>query len=216
MSDEALESGGLQIVESILADADAQASRIIESAESAAADARKQAQMEGERGRDEVLEATRERCAKLRTQELATARIEARRLLVAARESVAERVLAQIEKKLEAVRRSPEMCAKSLRNLAAEAAAAIALPEVVVRIYKDDAAFLSDAFPGEVAADPRAAAAGVSRVILQLDSHDSGGGCIAQSTDGRIVYDNTYKTRMQRKRRELRAMIVEDVINSHG
>ncbi|MGI6460235.1 MAG: V-type ATP synthase subunit E [Candidatus Hydrogenedentales bacterium] len=216
MNGDALDSGGLQIVESILADADAQASRIIESAESAAAEAREQARIDSERRRDELLKATRERCVKLRTQELATARIEARRLLVAARESVAERVLARIENELEAVRRSPEKCAQSLQNLAAEAAAAIALPEVIVRIYKEDAAFLNDTFPGAVASDPRAAAAGVSRVILQLDSQDSGGGCIAQSTDGRIVYDNTYRTRMQRKRRELRAMIAEDVKNSHG
>ena len=55
-----------------------------------------------------------------------------------------------------------------------------------------------------------------ARVTLQLDARDWGGGCIAQSPDGRVVYDNTYRTRMQRKRRELRAMIVRDVMDSHG
>mgnify|MGYP000847710577 FL=1 len=216
MSGDALDAGGLQIVESILSDADAQASRIIDSAENAAQAAREKARIEGERGRDESLVKARERCAKLRAQELATARIEAKRLLLAAREDVAERVLGQIEERLEAMRRSPETYARSLRNLAVEAVAAIGRPEVVLRISQTDAALVSGAFASQVASDGRAAAAGVSSVTLQLDARDWGGGCIAQSPDGRVVYDNTYRTRMQRKRRELRAMIVRDVMDSHG
>ncbi len=216
MSGDALDSGGLQIIESILSDADAQASRIIESAENAARAAREKARIEGERGRDESLAKARERCAKLYAQELATARIEAKRLLLAAREDVAERVLGQLEERLDAVRRSPETYARSLRNLAVEAVAAIGQPEVVVRISPADAALVGDSFASEVASDSRAAAAGVSSVTLQLEACDLGGGCIAQSPDGRVVYDNTYRTRMQRKRRELRAMIVRDVMNSHG
>mgnify|MGYP000864743278 CR=1 FL=1 len=216
MSGDALDAGGLQIVESILSDADAQASRIIDSAENAAQAAREKARIEGERGRDESLVKARERCAKLRAQELATARIEAKRLLLAAREDVAERVLGQIEERLEAVRRSPETYARSLRNLAVEAVAAIGRPEVVLRISQTDAALVSGAFASQVASDGRAAAAGVTSVTLQLDARDWGGGCIAQSPDGRVVYDNTYRTRMQRKRRELRAMIVRDVMDSHG
>lgn len=216
MSGDALDAGGLQIVESILSDADAQASRIIDSAENAARAAREKARIEGERGRDESLVKARERCAKLRAQELATARIEAKRLLLAAREDVAERVLGQIEERLEAVRRSPETYARSLRNLAVEAVAAIGRPEVVLRISQTDAVLVGGAFASQVASDGRAAAAGVTRVTLQLDARDWGGGCIAQSPDGRVVYDNTYRTRMQRKRRELRAMIVRDVMDSHG
>jgi len=216
MSEDALEAGGLQIIESILSEADTRASRILESAENAANAVRDNARKDGERARDEVSAKTRERCERTRTQELATARIEAKRLLLAARENVAEHVLKQVKAKLEAIRSSPDAYAQSLWNLAAEAVAAIGLPEVVLRISKTDAGFLGDSFAGLLAADSRVSAAGVSKVGLQLEEYDLGGGCTAQSPDGRVVYDNTYRTRMQRKRRELRAMIVRDAMTGHG
>ncbi len=216
MSGDALDSGGRQIIESILSDADAQALRLVENAESTASALRAKARKEGERTRDALLARATEQCGRIRAQGLATARIEAKRLLLAAREDLAGRFLEQIEEKLAATVRSSETYSQSLWNLAAEAVAAIGLPEVVLRISQADAGILGDGFAGRLVADGAVRAAGVSRIAPQFDENALGGGCIAQSPDGRIVFDNTYSKRMQRKRRELRAMIVRDVMNGHG
>ena len=131
MSGDALDSGGRQIIESILSDADAQARRLVENAESTASALRAKARKEGGRARDALLAKTTEQCGRIRAQGLATARIEAKRLLLAAREDLAGRFLEQIEEKLAATVRSSEAYSQSLWNLAAEAVTAIGLPIVL-------------------------------------------------------------------------------------
>ncbi len=199
----------------LLADAEEQAKRIIENAErSAAAEERKTHKEIEEIERDSRADLDA-RIEKIHMREVSTAKIESRRILLDAREQAVARMFADIEQGLARLREDPGTYRRSLRKLAAEAAAAIGGDEVVLKFSERDRGLVDDAFLRDLEALLGDAGAGV-KFRVEFTDDDGGGGCTAASPDGRVVYDNTLRRRLERMRPEIRAMIVAELAGDEG
>jgi len=148
----------------------------------------------------------------LKSKEIASAQIESKRLLLKAREQAISGILEVIGQGLDRVREDPSRYRKALRKLAAEAVTALDLPEVVLRLAPEDAAIAEGGFTGEVAGDVKTVSGKDVEIKIETDAGLSSGGCIAASVDGRIIFDNTFRRRLERMRPELRSLIAREVL----
>ena len=201
------------ITEKILADAQAQARKLVDNAgRSAEAESRK-TEREIAKIEEDIRAGWDAKVEKLRMREVSTARVEARRIILNAREEAVKRVFAEIGQGLEHLRTDPGRYRESLRNLAAEALTAIGGGEAVLRICERDSAVAGEAFAQDLGTYLGRTGEG-PRFRIEYEGRDNGGGCIASSPDGRIVFDNTFGRRLERLRSELRALIIEGLAES--
>jgi vacuolar-type H+-ATPase subunit E/Vma4 len=202
------------MVEKILADAQSEADRAIKNAGRSVEAERRKSEAEAEKARQEILERVRRKVEKLKSKETASAQIESKRLLLKAREQAISGILDRIGRELQAVREDRSRYTRALSRLATEAVAAVDLPQVVLRLAPQDAALLEESFAREVTADVKALAGKDIEIRVETGTEDglASGGCIAASEDGRIIFDNTFKRRLERMRPELRSMIVKEVL----
>ena len=198
------------IIEQITGDAEAQARKLIGNAKLSATAEEKKTGREIERFEADLRAGWEARVEKIQTREVSTARIESRRMLLNARERAVAGVFDEIKAGLGHLRENPGRYRESLGNLAVEAVAAVGGDEAVLRISERDRGFADDAFAHDVRERLKTAADGTS-FRVEFDSADIGGGCMATSADGRIVFDNTYGRRLERLRPEIRAMIVGEL-----
>jgi vacuolar-type H+-ATPase subunit E/Vma4 len=198
------------IIEQITGDAEAQARKLIGNAEMSVTAEAKKTEREIAGFEEDLRAGWEARVEKIQTREVSTARIESRRLLLKARELAVAGVFDEIKAGLGHLRENPGRYRESLGNLAVEAVEAVGGDEAVLRISERDRGFADDAFAQDVRERLGTAAGGPS-FRVEFDSGDNGGGCKATSADGRIVFDNTYGRRLERLRREIRAMIVGEL-----
>jgi vacuolar-type H+-ATPase subunit E/Vma4 len=142
--------------------------------------------------------------AKLRERAIAAGvRHELQRRWLVLREEGLERLFAEVLPRLES---GADIAGeRSLRQLLQEALEALGPRAVNVRLNPAAAAFLSAAAIAEVAAlawGQAGAAVSVNRVV----DASLRPGLRVESTDGRLVFDNTYALRLERLRRPLRSL----------
>lgn len=202
------------ITEKILADARAQAERLIENADRAASLERQKTDREIVKIEEDTRAGWVTKVEKLRMREVSIARIEARRVLLNARERAVTKMFEEIERGLDHLRENPSRYREGLRNLAVEALAAVGGEEVVLRFGERDRGLVDDAFVSMVSGGVERTDKGI-RFRVEFGRDVTGGGCIATSADGRIVFDNTFGRRLGRLRPELRAMIVGGMAKDH-
>ncbi len=197
------------IVEKILEDAQKQAKRILDGAERTAESQRKKADSEASKIREQTLDQAKVKAEMLRAKEIATARLEAKRILLDAREGIIRKAFAAIERELARLRKANEY-RETLLRLALEAIAAVGGKQVKLVVSKEDEALVDEGFMTEL---EQRIAGGSSRAGVEIDlevaQNLEDGGCIATSPDGRIVFDNTLKRRFERMKPTLRAMLIE-------
>jgi V/A-type H+-transporting ATPase subunit E len=203
------------IIEQIIGDAEAQAGKLIENARLSVTAEEKKTERELAKFEEDVRSGWEARVEKIRMREVSTARIESRRILLNAREEAVVRVFGDIKAGLGHLREDPGRYRESLRSLAVEAVAAVGGEEAVLRVSERDRGFADDAFIEDVRGRVNTLAAGTG-FRVEFDSGDNGGGCIATSADGRIVFDDTYGRRLDRLRPEIRAMIVGELDRDNG
>ena len=196
------------IVDEIIGDARKQAQRLVDNAKMGVTAEEKKAEREVAKFEEDLRAGWDDRVEKIRTREVSTARIEARRLLLNARERAVVRVFEEIISGLGFMREDPGRYRDSLTRLAAEAVSAVGDEGIVLRLSERDRGLADEAFVQAVS-DGVAADAGGLR--LEFDAADTGGGCFATSADGRVVFDNTFPRRLERMRSELRALIVAEL-----
>jgi vacuolar-type H+-ATPase subunit E/Vma4 len=202
------------MVEKILGDARSEADRAIKNAGRSVEAERRKAEAEAEKVRQEILERVQRKVDRLKAKETASAQIESKRMLLKAREQAISGILETVAQELEKVREDHSRYRKVLRKLAAEAVAAVDLPEVVLRLTPEDAALVKEGFAGEVTADVKAMVGKGIEIKVETETEEglASGGCIAASGDGRIIFDNTFNRRLERMRPELRSLIVREVL----
>jgi vacuolar-type H+-ATPase subunit E/Vma4 len=200
------------MVEKIIGDARSEADRAIKNAERSVEAERRKAQNRAEAARQEILESVQRKADRLRSKEIASAQIESKRLLLKAREQAIAGVLEIIEQGVVELREDPSRYRKALRKLAAEAVTAVDLPEVLLRVAPEDAALTEGGFIAEVAGDVKTLSGRDVQIRIEIDSDLPSGGCIAASGDGRIIYDNTFRRRLERMKPGLRSLIVREVL----
>jgi len=212
MSEETVTRPEIEIVESILAEAEAQAQRAIETARSIVDAEDEKARKDALEVQKGILATANEKMRKLRSREIATANVEAQRILLRAREEAVWGVVAQIEAGLRAVRENAEQYGRSLANLAVEAVLALGEVEVRLKLSSADQVLSDSAFLDAVKAGVRARSGREPMVHLEFDQVDLGGGCVAMFLDGRVVFENTFPRRLARMKRELRTSIVKEIM----
>jgi V/A-type H+-transporting ATPase subunit E len=203
------------ITDKIIADAREQAGKLIRNAGRGAAAEEKKTEREIEKIEQDVRAGWEARVEKIRMREVSTARIESRRILLNAREEAVARMFTEIEEGLSRLREDRERYRESLLNLAAEAVTAIGGGGVVLKFGEGDRGVADEAFLGEIRSRVEGAAPGTD-FRAEFTDGDPGGGCIATSPDGRIVFDNTLLWRLERMRPAIRAKIVEELAKNNA
>ncbi len=175
----------------LVADAQREAKAKVEQARARAAEMRQQ-----------TLARAQREIASLRQASLATARLEAQRLLLQRREEIIDQVLERAREELRRVRQSPQYDA-ILRDLIVDAVEQLNQPEqVFLRVAPEDAPRISDQLLQELTARWN------GRVRLSLgEPIDIEGGVVLETEEGRQRYDNSLLARLARERTRLRAQI---------
>jgi len=200
------------MVERILGDARSEADRAIKNAERSAEAERRKAEAEAGKAREEILERIRRKAEALKSKEIATANIEAKRMLLKAREQAIAGVLGKIAERLAEVRKDVPEYRKALRSLAVEAVTAVDLPVVTLRVAPEDVAIADGGFIEQVTADVKASTGKDVKISIEKDAELASGGCVAASEDGRIIFDNTFRRRLERIKPEFRSLIAREVL----
>jgi vacuolar-type H+-ATPase subunit E/Vma4 len=204
------------IIDKIMSDGRDRAARVLDGAVRTADGEKAKARAEAEKIRTEILDRARRKAATLRSKEVAGAHIEAKRILLRAREKAISKVFDAIAHELEEIHKDCPRYRSGLVNLAAEAVRAIEKADVTVALGKDDEDLAGDGLGPEIAG--RLETLGVPGVNIEIavDPSFGGGGCVARSKDSRIIFDNTFKRRLERMKPSLRSTIVSEVLKSDG
>ena len=196
------------MVESIRADADAQIRAMIDSANAAAHEEKIQIEKEVQDAREEILARARDKAKKLREREISLANVEARRMVLAAREQSVNKVCDRIHAALNIIRAENTIYRRSLSALIREAAAAVGDSRLRITVSEHDRGVAEAVLTGSPKCN------GEDIDLTFVGQHD-GGGCVGQSHDGRIVFDNTYARRLVLAMRDLRAKIIQEITKHH-
>ena len=120
-----------------------------------------------------------------------------------------------IERELDNVREKPTEYRAALLNLTVEAAVAVGTHKVAISYTDNDLKLADRKFAEDAVAAVSEILKTDIKVEVRADPALSGGGCVATSEDGRIVFDNTFKRRLERMKPALRSVIVREVLKAN-
>jgi vacuolar-type H+-ATPase subunit E/Vma4 len=201
-----------EIIDKILSDGEAQAKRVVDNARRSEQSENRKAEAEAKKIRDQILAQADAKARTVKSKEIASAHIQAKRVSLRAREEAIAKVFDAIGQEVAKLRDNPQSYRDALLNLAAEAVSAVGAAEVRLKVGSGDAAIVDEAFLAEVGKRTEGGLQHPVNIRLEPDQGLEGGGCIALSTDGRIIFDNTFRRRLERMKPELRTVIVKEVL----
>lgn len=188
----------------ILTEARDEAEQIKAEAREKAEAIRRRAQEQAEHERKAILDRAREDAERLRGQAVATAQLKSRSLQLENREQLLDRVFKSVREKLAEIQKRPdyeEIAALLLR----EALVQLRVKKAQVRADKTTQAILEkkvlDDLSGEL--NGEFTSAGVL---------EEGTGIVVDAADGKLHYDNTLETRLERLEGTLRASVYKMLI----
>jgi vacuolar-type H+-ATPase subunit E/Vma4 len=188
----------------ILAEARDEAEQIQTEAKEKADAIRKRGQAQAEQERRAILERAREDAERLRGQAVATAQLKARSLQLTNREQLLDRVFKTVRERLPEVQKRADY----------EEIAAQLLREALVQLRVNKAQVRADKTTGHILKK-----GGLRDLSKELNGQfdgaeelEEGIGVIVDAADGRLHYDNTLETRLQRLEGTLRAAVYKILI----
>jgi vacuolar-type H+-ATPase subunit E/Vma4 len=216
MSEETSRGSEDEIIGKIMGDGRARAARVVDNARRSAEGEKQKAEAEAGKVRKEMLDQVRRKVAAIKSKDVAGGHIEAKRVLLRAREGAISKVFDTILQELGKLHEDGPRYRKALVGLAVEAVRAIGKPEVTVALGSDDQALADENLVSDVTG--RLQAGGISGVKIDIvvDPGLGGGGCVARSKDSRVIFDNTFRRRLERMKPSLRSTIVSEVLESNG
>lgn len=183
----------------ILLEAKSDAEQIQADAKEKANAVRQQAQLRAESERKEILEHARHEAERIRSQVVATAQMKARTLQLEHREKLLDKVFNAAKEKLSGLQKRPDY-----DKIAAEL-----IREALVQLKVDQAEIRVDAATQKVLKDQ--ALTNISKELkTQLSvgkALDNGIGIVIDADSGRLHYDNTLETRLNRLQSVLRSAV---------
>jgi V/A-type H+/Na+-transporting ATPase subunit E len=160
---------------------------------------RKRAHAQAEAESKAILEAAIQDAERLRSQSVATAQLKARSVQLEHREQLLDRVFKTVKEKLPEVRKRPDY----------DQIAALLLREALVQLRVNKAEIRTDQVTQDVL--KKKALDEISKELnVQLtmgEVLEDGVGVVVDAADGKLNYDNTLETRLQRLQSTLRASI---------
>ena len=199
------EAQGIEMLSrAILTEARDEAEQIKAEAREKAEAIRRRAQEQAEQERKAILDRAREDAERLRGQSVATAQLKSRSLQLTNREQLLDRVFKTVRERLPELQKRPdyeEIAAQLLR----EALVQLRVNKAQVRADKTTQHILRKGVLRELSKELNG----------QFDSSEEleeGTGIIVDAADGKLNYDNTLETRLQRLEGTLRAAVYKILI----
>jgi len=216
MSEKASRGGEDEIIRKIMSDGEARAARLIDNARRSVEGEMRKAEAEAEKVRKEMLDQVKHKVGTLKSKEIAGGHVEAKRVLLRAREEAISRVFDTILEELDKLHHDGPRYREALINLAAEAVGAIGGKEVKVTLGKDDENLADEKLVSDIGGRLDSHGRPGIAIEIVVDPSLRGGGCVARSKDSRIIFDNTFRRRLDRVKPSLRSTIVSEVLKSDG
>lgn len=188
----------------ILTEARDEAEQIKAEAREKAEAIRRRAQEQAEQERRAILDRAREDAERLRGQQVATAQLKARSLQLTSREQLLDRVFKTARERLAEIQNRPdyeEIAAQLLR----EALVQLRVNKAQVRADKTTAHALKKGVLRELSKE-------LNGQFESADELEEGTGIIVDAADGKLHYDNTLETRLERLEATLRAAVYKVLI----
>lgn len=169
---------------------------------------RKRAQEQAERERKAILDRAREDAERLRGQAVATAQLKARSLQLTNREQLLDRVFKTVRERLSDIQKRPDY----------DEIAALLLREALVQLRVNKAEIRADKTTQKIL--EKKALQDVSKELngkfTSADPLEEGTGVVVDAADGKLHYDNTLETRLQRLEGTLRASVYKMLIGEQS
>jgi V/A-type H+-transporting ATPase subunit E len=160
---------------------------------------RKRAQEQAERERKAILDIATQDAERLRSQAVATAQLKARSVQLAHREQLLDRVFKTVKEKLADIQKRPDY----------DQIATLLLREALVQLRVNKAEIRADKMTQSIL--EKQALSEISKELngqfTMADSLEEGTGIVVNAADGKLHYDNTLETRLDRLQGELRSSV---------
>ena len=160
---------------------------------------RKRAQAQAEEERKAILERAQEDAERLRSQAMATAQLKTRSMQLENREKLLDRVFEEVKKQLEAVKKRPDYDTIATLLLR-EALTQLRVTKAEIRADESTQKTLKKGALDEISKELK----GEFTLGKELDE---GTGILVDASDGKIHYDNTLETRLNRLQSTLRSSV---------
>jgi V/A-type H+-transporting ATPase subunit E len=188
----------------ILTEARDEAEQIKAEAREKAEAIRKRAQEQAEVERKAILDRAREDAERLRGQVVATAQLKARSLQLTHREQLLDRVFKVVREKLPELQKRPDY-EETVVQLLREALVQLRVNKAQVRADKTTQNILKKGALRELSKE-------LNGQFESTEELEEGTGIIVDAADGRLHYDNTLETRLERLEGTLRASVYKMLI----
>jgi V/A-type H+-transporting ATPase subunit E len=188
----------------ILTEARDEAEQIKAEAREKAEAIRKRAQEQAEVERKAILNRAREDAERLRGQVVATAQLKARSLQLTHREQLLDRVFKVVREKLPELQKRPDY-EETVVQLLREALVQLRVNKAQVRADKTTQNILKKGALRELSKE-------LNGQFESTEELEEGTGIIVDAADGRLHYDNTLETRLERLEGTLRASVYKMLI----
>lgn len=183
----------------ILFEAQADAEQIQAEAKEKADAIRQQAQQLAESDRKEILDQAEEEAERIRSQAVATAQMKARTLQLEHREKLLNKVFNAAKEKLSALQKRSDYD-KIVAELVREAVTQLKVEQAEVRTDAATRKFLKDQALNELSKE-------LKTQLTIGKALDDGIGIVIDADNGRLHYDNTLETRLNRLQSALRSAV---------
>lgn len=183
----------------ILTEARADAEQIQVDAKEKADAIRQQTQQRAEAERNEILERARQDAERLRSQVVATAQMKARTLQLEHREKLLDQVFDAAKQRLSGLQKRPDYD-KVVLELIREAITQLKVDQAEVRTDAATQIILKDQALSELSKELK------SQISIGK-TLDEGTGIVVDADHGRLHYDNTLETRLNRLQSALRSAV---------
>lgn len=183
----------------ILTEARDEADQIKDEAKKKVDAIRKRAQEQAEAERKAILDRAREDAERLRSQAVATAQLKSRSLQLEHREQLLDRVFKAVKEKLPEIQKRPDydqIAAMLLR----EALQQLRVNKAEIRADKITQDILKNSALDEISKE-------LKGQFTLAEALEEGTGVIVDAADGKLHYDNTLETRLNRLQSTLRAPV---------
>ena len=160
---------------------------------------RKRAQEQAEQERKAILDAATQDAERLRSQAVATAQLKARSVQLAHREQLLDRVFKMVEEKLPDIQKRPDYD-QIATLLLREALVQLRVNKAEIRADKMTQGILEKKALDEISSE-------LDGQFTMADTLEEGTGIVVNAADGKLHYDNTLETRLDRLQGELRSSV---------
>ena len=160
---------------------------------------RKRAQEQAEQERKAILDAATQDTERLRSQAVATAQLKARSVQLAHREQLLDRVFKMVEEKLPDIQKRPDYD-QIATLLLREALVQLRVNKAEIRADKMTQGILEKKALDEISSE-------LNGQFTMADTLEEGTGIVVNAADGKLHYDNTLETRLDRLQGELRSSV---------